>query len=269
MIYEHEGVQEPVRLMLRPLLVMQEQLSYVHHVCLQLIEALKRLPDLYLQDERIRKIVAITPDEERWFRDTWTKEHSRFNSIYGRLDAVCDFTGAGWQDSLHFMEPNLTGVGGIHYSPIAEELVLRDVVPTLFANRPALTIQPPRDQRDLFVQLLMDHARTIGRNDCRLCFIDAKYVHEGASEQAVLSEHLSRKHGLVIAHADPRELRVQDDEVYYEDVKIDVAYRDYGVLELIEYEREIGERLEAMRLLFRQNRIVSSMVGEFDHKSAF
>ena len=81
MIYEHEGVQEPVRLMLRPLLVMQEQLSYVHHVCLQLIEALKRLPDLYLQDERIRKIVAITPDEERWFRDTWTKEHSRFNSI--------------------------------------------------------------------------------------------------------------------------------------------------------------------------------------------
>src|SRR6187431_3167003 len=76
MIYEHEGVQEPVRLMLRPLLVMQEQLSYVHYVCLQLIEALKRLPDLYLQDERIRKIVAITPDEERWFRDTWTKEHS-------------------------------------------------------------------------------------------------------------------------------------------------------------------------------------------------
>ena len=123
LIYEHEGVEEPIRLMLRPLLVMQEQLSYVHHVCLQLIEALKRVPDLYLEDERIRAIVAITPDEESWFRDTWTKAHQRFNSIYGRLDAVCDFTGAGWQDSLHFMEPNLSSVGGIHFAPVAEQLV--------------------------------------------------------------------------------------------------------------------------------------------------
>ena len=269
LIYERDGVEEPVRIMLRPLLVMAEQLSYVHYVCQQLIEALKRLPGLYLQDARVRRILAITEDEEAWFRSTWTPAHDQFNSVYGRLDAVCDFTGAGWQDSLHFMEPNLAGVGGIYYSPIAEELVLRDVVPTLFANQPGLAIQLPRDQRDLFVQLLMDHARTIGRNDCRLCFIDAKYVHEGASEQAILSEHLSRKHGLVIAHADPRELRVEGDKVYYEDLEIDVAYRDYGVLELIEYEREIGERLEAMRLLFRQNRIVSSMVGEFDHKSAF
>ena len=88
MIYEHDGVEEAVRIMLRPLLVMPEQLSYVHHVCLQLTEALKRLPGLYLKDERIRRIIAITPDEESWFRDTWTPEHERFNSIYGRLDAV-------------------------------------------------------------------------------------------------------------------------------------------------------------------------------------
>ena len=54
MIYEHDGAQEAIRIMLRPLLVMPEQLAYVHHVCLQLIEALKRLPGLYLEGERIR-----------------------------------------------------------------------------------------------------------------------------------------------------------------------------------------------------------------------
>ena len=269
MIYEHEGVQEPVRLMLRPLLVMQEQLAYVHHVCLQLIEALKRLPDLYLRDQRIRKIVAITPDEERWFRGTWTPEHSRFNSIYGRLDAVCDFTGAGWQDSLHFMEPNLTGVGGIHYAPVAENLVMRDIVPTLLAHDPSLVVELPRDQRDLFVQVLIDHARAIGRESCQLCFVEPKYVHEGPAEQSVLSEFLSRRHGLSIAHADPRELRVQGEEVFYEDLRIDVVYRDYELRELIELEKEIGRPLEAMQLLFRQNRVVSSIVGDFDHKSAF
>ncbi|MGH6734780.1 MAG: carboxypeptidase M32 [Methyloceanibacter sp.] len=269
MIYEHEGVQEPVRLMLRPLLVMQEQLSYVHHVCLQLIEALKRLPDLYLQDETIRRIVAVTPDEERWVRETWTKDHSRVNSIYGRLDAVCDFTGAGWQESLHFMEPNLTGVGGIHYAPVAEQMVMRDIVPTLLAHDPGLVVELPRDQRELFVQVLIDHARAIGRESCQLCFVEPKYVHEGPAEQSVLSEFLSRQHGLTIAHADPRELRVAGEEVFYEDVRIDVAYRDYELRELIALEKEIGRPLDAMRLLFRQNRVVSSLVGDFDHKSAF
>jgi carboxypeptidase Taq len=269
LIYEHEGLEEPIRLMLRPLLVMQEQLSYVHHVCLQLIEALKRLPDLYLEDERIRSIVAITPDEERWFRDTWTKAHQRFNSIYGRLDAVCDFTGAGWQDSLHFMEPNLSGVGGIHFAPVAERLVMRDIVPTLLGHDPGLVIEMPRDQRDLFIQVLIDHARTIGRESCQLCFVEPKYVHDGPNEQSVLSDYLSRRYHLTIAHADPRELRVEGDEVFYEDVRIDVAYRDYEMRELVALEKEIGRPLDAMRLLFRQNRVVSSIVGDFDHKSCF
>ena len=269
LVYEHEGVEEPIRLMLRPLLVMQEQLSYVHHVCLQLIEALKRLPDLYLEDERIRTIVAITPDEERWFRDTWTKDHQRFNSIYGRLDAVCDFTGAGWQDSLHFMEPNLSGVGGTHFAPVAEQLVMRNILPTLLGHDPGLVVELPRDQRDLFIQVLIDHARTIGRNSCQLCFVEPKYVHDGPHEQSVLIDFLSRRHDLTIAHADPRELRVKGDEVFYEDVRIDVAYRDYEMRELVALEKESGRPLDGMRLLFRQNRVVSSIVGDFDHKSSF
>src|SRR5882672_3286890 len=72
MIYEREGVIEPVRVMLRPLLAMREQLAYVHHVCLQLTEALRLFPSLYLEDENIRRILAITPDEERWLNSVWT-----------------------------------------------------------------------------------------------------------------------------------------------------------------------------------------------------
>ena len=85
----------------------------------------------------------------------------------------------------------------------------------------------------------------------------------------MLSDYLSRRHNLTIAHADPRELRVEGDEVFYEDVRIDVAYRDYEMRELVALEKEIGRPLDAMRLLFRQNRVVSSVVGDFDHKSSF
>src|SRR5258705_9716813 len=124
MIYERDGVREPIRVMLRPLLAMNEQFDYVHYVCLQLSEALKRLPSLYLEDEAIAKTIAVTPDEDAWLRRAWTAEHQRSNPIYGRLDAVCDFTGAAWRDSLRLMEANLFGVGGIHFSPPGEQLLL-------------------------------------------------------------------------------------------------------------------------------------------------
>ena len=62
---------------------------------------------------------------------------------------------------------------------------------------------------------------------------------------------------------------MEGEEVFYEDVRIDVVYRDYELRELIALEKEIGRPLDAMRLLFRQNRVVSSIVGDFDHKSAF
>src|SRR5258706_1228639 len=269
MIYEHDGKIEPIRIMLRPLLAMRDQLSYVHHVCLRISGALKRFPALYLEDARMKTILAISPQERDWLQTVWTRSHLRFNPIYGRLDAVCDFAAAGWQDSLHFMEPNLSGVGGIHFAPIAEELVMRDVVPALIAHDPALGIELPQDQRDLFVQVLMDHAKAVRRSGCNVCFVEPKYVHEGPDEQSVLSQFIASRHGLTVAHADPRELWVKGDEVFYEDVRIDIAYRDYELRELVELEREIGKPLDAMRLLFRQNRVVSSLAGDFDHKSCW
>lgn len=267
--YERDGTMEPIPVMLRPLLAMSEQLGYVQYVCQRLTEALKRLPSLYLNNEKIRRIIAITEIEESWLREMWTPAHDRNNAVYGRLDAVCDFTAGGWQDTLHFMEANLSGVGGISYSPLTERLVMRDVVPTLLAHDPALNIELPRDQRDLFIQVLIDHARSLGRNECRLCFVEPKYAEDGINEQAVLAEHYSNRLGIKIMHADPSELRVKDGEVWYEDTPVDVVYRDYETRDLIAAEEELGKRLEGMRTLFKTNRVISSMVGDFDHKSCW
>ncbi len=268
-IYEHDGEEEAVRIMLRPLLAMPEQLDYVHHVCLTLTEALKRTPQLYQEDPAIRRILAISEAEERFLKDCWTPAHQRLNPVYGRLDAVCDFTAAGWQDSLQFMEPNLSGVGGIYFAPLAEQLIMRHIVPPLLAHDSGLAIELPRDQRILFLQLLMDHARALGRPSSQLCLVEPKYVHDGPNEQSVLARFLTDTHGVVIAHADPRELRLQGEEIYYEDVRIDVVYRDYELRELAALEAEIGKPLSAMRAAFRQNRVVSSFVGDFDHKSCW
>lgn len=269
MLYERDDGVEAVRIMLRPLLAMHEQLSYVHYVCSQVNDALKRIPGLFLEQENVRNIMRISPDEEHWIREMWSREHERTNPVYGRLDAVCDFSAAQWQDTLHFMEPNLSGVGGIHYGPIAERLVMRNIMPALLAHDPDLEVECPRDQRELFVQLLIDHARAIGRPGCNLCMVEPKYELGGPAEQSVLCDFIAERYKLVACHADPRELHVKDGDVYYGDTRVDVAYRDYETRDLIELEEELGEQLVGMRMLFKQNRVVSSIVGDLDHKSGF
>ena len=143
MTYERDGKFEPIPIMLRPLLAMNEQMAYVHLVCLRLTEALKKLPSLYLNDPAIRRVIPITADEESFLRDTWTPAHHRNNAVYGRLDAVCDFTAASWQDTLHFMEANLSGVGGISYSPTAEHLIMRAASAAMTAASPSSSRNTP------------------------------------------------------------------------------------------------------------------------------
>jgi carboxypeptidase Taq len=268
-IYAHDGVVDAVRIMLRPLLVMPEQLSYLHHVCSRIMSALARFPELYSRDADIRRLLPLADDERAWFEEVSAQLVQAPNPLYGRLDAVCDFTSARWQDSLRFMEPNLSGVGGIHLAPLAETLVMRDVVPTLRSYDPRLAIELPRDQRDLFLQVLLDHGRALGRRDSNLCLVEPKYVAEGPEEQSHLCEYFRATRGIELTHADPRELRLIGDDVYYEDVCVDVAYRDYELRDLLALEREDGIRLDAIRELFRQNRIVSSIGGDLDHKSCW
>lgn len=269
LVYDHDGVTEAVRVMLRPLLVMPEQLSYLHRVCTQIMSALSRLPELHAADADVRAMLPLAPEEREWLEACRDATGQASNPLYGRLDAVCDFTSARWQDSLRFMEPNLSGVGGIHLGPLAEALVMRDVVPTLLANDPELTIEMPRDQRDLFLQVLLDHARAVGRTSGNICLIEPKYVAEGPNEQSHLVTFYRAQRAIALHHADPRELRLVGDEVYYEDTCIDVAYRDYEIRDLLALEREQGRHLAAIRTLFRQNRMVSAIGGDLDHKSGF
>jgi hypothetical protein len=74
-------------------------------------------------------------------------------------------------------------------------------------------------------------------------------------------------------HADPRDLSLDRTrggvEVVCKGKVVDVAYRDYAVVDLLELGRSEGVDLEPMRQLFAQNRIVSSITAEIDQKSDF
>lgn len=269
LVYEHHGELEIIRVLMRPIAVMPDQLAYLHYVSLTIINALKRLPDLYLQDTAVRKIIPLTEPEEKWLWDCWGPSSRENNPVIGRLDAVVEFTSPMWKDSLRFMEPNLCGVGGIHLGPAAEQLLANVVLPAIQVHDPQLQMEVGQDFREVFIQEVFDHLQAIGRQGQNICFVEPKYADEGTAEQEPLAQYFRERHGLTVVHADPAELRIEGGEVYYEDCRVDVAYRDYEIRDLISLERDQGVDIEPLRLLFRENRMISSIAGDFDHKSCW
>ena len=266
--YQHEGVTETIALLPCPLTMRQDQLGYTHYVSQIVLNAIKRLPDLYFEVPEVRDVLRVSDVEEEWLRECWTPAHREANPVFGRFDAVVDYTSAVWKDTIRFMEPNLIGVGGLHIAPTAISVLADLAVPALLRRDPGLRLQLPIDIRDLLLQDLLEHLEVIGRPNGQIVLVDPKFAAEGPDEPDSLARWYREHSGVNVLHADPSELRQRGDEVYYGDVRVDVVYRDGSVLDLMSYAAE-GVDVTPMRTLLRQNRVVSSISAELDQKSIF
>jgi hypothetical protein len=268
LIYLRDGKVDIIHVLPCPLTAMPDQLAYIHYVTQTVHNALKRLPDIYLQDFTAREALRMSPGEEEWLWKCWGPSQRENTPIFGRLDAVVDFTSPMWKDSLKFVEPNLTGIGGLHMVPTCERLVADLVLPVLRRQDPDLRLEPGADLRELLMQELMDHLEAIGRPGRNICFVEPKYAGSGPDEQEVIAQFFHDRYGLRVMHADPAELRIVGGEVVYADAVVDLAYRDYQVNDLLSLAAS-GVDIEPMRLLFRQNRVISSIAAELDQKSCW
>jgi len=267
LVYLREGRLEPIRIFTTPIPVLADQLSYIHHVTLTVQNALKRLPELYLHDPEVREILRLSEPEERWLWECWGTSQEEHNPVFGRMDALVDFTSPMWKDSFHFVEPNLSGIGGLHMVPTSERLIAEIVLPVLSRQDPELHLELGWDIRELLVQEMLDHRAAIGAGP-NVCLIEPKYASDGPDEQEEVSRYLCERHGLTVMHADPAELELRRGEVFYQDQRVDLGYRDYSVLDLLELADE-GVDVEPMRTLLRENRMISSIAAELDQKSCW
>jgi hypothetical protein len=267
-IYLRDGEVETIRVLPCPLAVLPDQVSYIHYVSLTIHNALKKLPDLYLQDFTVRDVLRLSPGEEEWLWKCW-RDNQRDNSpVFSRLDAVIDFTNPMWKDSLRFVEPNLSGIGGLHLVPTAEAIIADHVLPLLQAHDSQLRLTLGKDIRELLMQEVLDHLEAIGRSARNICFVEPKYAGSGPDEQEALAQYYHDRHGLKLMHADPCELTLRGGEVCYNGDVVDLAYRDYAVSDLLDLRQE-GIDIEPMLALFQQNRVISSIAAELDQKSCW
>ncbi len=152
LVYQRDGVDEVIRLLPCPITLRPDQLGYTHYVSQTLLNCMKRLPDLYFSVPEVRDILRVTPVEEEWIKECWTPAHREANPMFSRMDATVDYSTAEWKDSIKFMEPNLTGIGGLHIAPTAMELLADLVVPALLEQDPTIRLQLGEDIRELLLQ---------------------------------------------------------------------------------------------------------------------
>jgi hypothetical protein len=266
LIYLRDGQLDTIRVLPQPLTVLPDQVAYLHSVSLTVQNALKRLPELYLQDPDVREVLRLLPEEEKWIEDCWGPSQRENNPVFARLDAVVDFTSPMWKNTLCFLEPNMGGIGGLHLGPTCESILADLVFPLLEEQDDRLRLQRGQDIRELLMQEVFDHLEVLGRRGRNVCFVEPKYAGSGPDEQEELAQYYHHRYGTKVLHADPAELRLRGGEVYYNDERVDLVYRDYAVADLLALEQE-GVDIEPMRMLFRQNRVISSITAELDQKS--
>jgi hypothetical protein len=268
MDYFTDGRVETIRILPCPITLLPEQLVYLHSVTRTLHHALLRMPELYMGDATVRELLRMDPVEDEWLRACWTPAVQARNPVFDRLDCMVDYASPIWKDTLRFVEPNLTGIGGLYLIPSVEEVVDGVVVPLLTSQDPGIRLTRLMDARILLLKELVEHLEVVGRPGGNICLVEPKYELEGIDEQRRLAEYYADRHGIMMLHADPSELRMKGEEVYCGEVRVDLVYRDYAVLDLVEQAAE-GMDPEPMRRLFRENRVVSSITAELDCKSCF
>lgn len=264
---EHDGARRAVPVEVRPRLIRVARRGWVHHVAWQLRLGLTRLGRLFREVAEIAELLPLEPLEARWLR---AYGHPGMRErLFCRLDAIGSFDQHGWQRSLCFLEPNVTGIGGTRYTAAAEEALLQHVAPLAARIDPELAFARNDDPRTLLMSELVAHARELGATGSpRVVLLDDQSLYTMGGEMAELAEWM-RAQGCDAVAADPRALELAaDGSVVHDGRRVDVVYRYLELRELTAME-EAGDDLSGLRRAFETQRVVPGATGDLEHKSAF
>ena len=163
MDYFHEGRVETIRVLPCPITLLPEQLVYLHSITRTLHYALLRMPELYFADPAVRALLRARTRGGRMAPRLLDSRGAGRNPVFDRLDCMVDYANPIWKDTLRFVEPNLTGVGGLYLVPAVEEVVDGVVVPLLLSQDPGIRLTRLLDARILLLKELVEHLEVVGR----------------------------------------------------------------------------------------------------------
>jgi len=268
-MFTSRGKAKVIDVQLRPWGFDRAQRRFFHRTCRLLRSALARLMPLYLADARVRKVLPLEPAEHEWMFQANADGVQRPQAVLDRLDSTATFACADWKENFWFLEPNSVGIGGVHYIPATCRLTHEWVLPTLRKYLPDLELAFPDDVRQILLKLMVRHAGAIGRRLRRVALVEDQSVNEGTDEFTSVARQLTRW-GLEAITADPRDVALLRGELSVRGKRVDLLYRDTEITEMLEMAGRGGAaKLSGMKQAFLRNQVISSIAGEFDHKSCW
>ncbi len=259
------GVKRYVPLALKPWVVLPSQRAKLAYRCMKLEAAGCRLLQVRMREPALRELLPFSEDEERWIRDSYRGEVGRPETLFSRMDLSADLGRPDWLDRARFLEANLVGIGATYYCWSAGRIAHELFAPRLERSL-GFPLAPEDDILEMILRRCRAHGRKIGRPNPTVAFLEQSIEH-GPYEYRTMQE-IYRERGHRVVVADPGELEFRRGEVTFRNDRIDLLYRDPTLAELVEMEGE-GADLRAVRHAFRENRVVSSLAGEVDHKAIF
>lgn len=268
-MYTDRGKLRLIEVQLRPWVMDNAQWRFFYRAALTLQSALHRVLPLYLERAAVRRVLPLSGEEHAWVVAVNARGPQRPQTIVDRLDATASFACSDWRE-FWFLEPNCVGIGGVHYIPATCELHARWILPILKRHLPDLDFRWPDDIRALMLKLFTRHARAIGRRALkRVGLIEDRSVDAGTDEFHSVARYF-RRAGLPAVVGDPREVTARRGEICLKGKPVDLLYRDTELREIIRMVRSGGARAGfGIREAFRRNQVISSIGGEFDHKSVW
>lgn len=264
--YERAGVVEPINLMLVPSFCTDAQEAYLKEVSLAVKRGVDAMYNAWFHDDEVRSLMPFGEEEKGWILDCRRDMPGIGEPVWYRLDAHFHMKEKEWKNAVQIFEINSSAVGGIHYGPVAEELFLDCVMPFLKGRLSGLPpLKKNLDQREMLLGLAARHAKAIGRKSLTIAFAEDTTADEGITEGPYIVEHLRSK-GVNIRLSDPRDLHVKDGEICDRLGPVDIIYRNFELRDAIDLEKE-GFDMAGLRKGFFNRQVVSTLCGEFDHKS--
>ena len=268
-MFTSKGKPRVIDVQLRPWVIDGAQRRFFHRACLLLRSALSRVMPMYLANSKVRQILPLEPREHEWLMSANARGLQEPQAVVDRLDSTATFASSDWRENFWFLEPNSVGIGGIHYIPATCALTAEWILPTLKRSMPDLRVSPHDDIRQLVLKLFIRHARSIGRRLKRVVLVEDQSVDGGTDEFTEISRYFTRI-GLPAFSADPRDVQVIKGEIVVQGKIVDLIYRDSEITEMLDMARgKTKGAVDGMREAFVRNQVVSSIAGEFDHKSAW
>lgn len=263
---DEKGKTVVITLTLRPRLLPAPRRKEIFKIIRTLDGAFQKIASLYFSEPTLTEFFPFSDRERDWLA-VMNDPAYRPGRIASRWDANTTFGDRDWKEGFSCFEVNGVGVGGMWYGPASAELALKVVAPELRKLDPRLRPFSDQEMRKLLLDLLLAQRKKLGRRKGLIALM----MEKASGSNYVEFIHLAKLYtqlGYPSIVTEPTDFSMKNGELYAHGKKIDVLYRDTTLSELTGFE-EKGHNLSALREAFRRGQVVSSLEGEFDHKSVF